>query len=163
MNISNRLLPWWRGREPRERAMLAVMAALLAAFAWWYGLLWPLRAVRDAAATRHDHAALALQALRTDVAALAADGAVPPAAMTGEALQRRVLDSLRDAGLAPGRQRMAADGAFLLGFERVPSPALFSWLGGLADEGGLAPSTLRVERADGGLRADVGFGGGVSP
>ncbi|GGK09797.1 type II secretion system protein GspM [Luteimonas terricola] len=163
MGPSDRVLAWWRGREPRERAMLAVMAALLAAFAWWYGLMWPLRAMRDGAEARHDRAAVALQAVQADVAALATAGATPPAAATGEALQRVVLDSLREAGLAPGRQRTAADGAFVLEFERVASPALFGWLGHLADDGGLAPSSLRVERADGHLRAEVGFGGGVAP
>jgi type II secretory pathway component PulM len=158
MSALGRILAWYRGREPRERAMLATMAVLLAAFAWWYGLLWPLRALRDGAEARHDRAAAALQAVEAGVAALAASGAAAPPPSGGEALQRRILDGARDAGLAPSRQRSAADGAFVLEFERVGSPELFGWLGGLAAQEGLAPSSLRVERADGQLRAEVGFG-----
>ena len=158
MNMTSRGLAWWRGREARERAMLAAMAVLLAAFAWWYGLLWPLRALRDGAEARHERAAAALQAVEAELAALGATGA-SAAPAGGEALQRRLLDSVRAAGLAPSRQRTAGDGAFVLEFERVEAPALFGWLGGLAAEGGLAPSSLAVERADGRLRAEVGFGG----
>ncbi|MGY1457112.1 type II secretion system protein GspM [Luteimonas sp. A534] len=163
MTMNTRIQAWWRRREPREHAMLAAMAVLLAAFAWWYGLLWPLRAMRDGAQAHHHRAVVALQAAQADVAALATAGATLPDAATGDALQRVILDSLRDAGLAPSRQRTAADGAFLLEFERVASPALFGWLGRLADEDGLAPASLRVERADGRLRVEVGFGGGAAP
>ena len=159
MNVSTRSAAWWQAREPRERAMLAVMAALLAAFAWWYGLLWPLRALRDDAAARHDRAAAALHAVGAGLEALPAAAAAPAPAAGPEALQHRVLASVREAGLAPSRQRTAADGAFILEFERVESPALFAWLGRLALDEGLAPSTLRAERADGRLRAEAGFGG----
>ncbi|MGY0611315.1 MULTISPECIES: type II secretion system protein GspM [unclassified Luteimonas] len=158
MTIDTRIRSWWRGREPRERVMLAVMAALLAAFAWWYGLLWPLQALREGAEDRHARAIAGVQQVEAEVAMLAGSrGSSPPAG--GEALQRRILDSVREAGLAPSRQRSAADGAFVLDFERVASPALHGWLGQLAGRDGIAPSSLRVERADGGLRAEVGFGG----
>lgn len=158
MKPMHSLQAWWRGRLPRERAMLAVMAALLAAFAWWYGLLWPLRALRDDAGERHDRAALALQEAGMQAAALAdRPAALPPG--DRDVLLRLLHDSTRDAGLVPGRQRSAADGAVVLEFERVEAPALFGWLGRLADEAGLAPSLLQVERADGRLRAEVGFGG----
>lgn len=154
---------WWRLREPRERAMLALMAALLAAFAWWYGLLWPLRGLRDAAGARHDHAASALQAIEAEVAALGRQARAQGPAPGGDALQRLVLDSARDAGLAPSRQRTTAEGAVVIEFDRAAAPALFAWLGGLVQAQGLAPSTLRVARADGQLRAEVGFGGGAAP
>ncbi len=162
MTLTARLVPWWRARAPRERAMLSVMAAMLAAFAWWYGLMWPLRTLRDSAGDRYDHAVTTLQAAQAGVAALSAGGAegAPPIALEGEALQRRVLDSASADGLTPSRQRTAADGAFVLEFERVASPALFGWLGTLAGDG-LAPSSLRVAPADGRLRAEVGFGGGA--
>lgn len=159
MNIRARSMAWWQGREPRERLMLAVMALLVAAFAWWYGLLWPLRALRDGAEDRHDRAVAALRAVEAEAASLPTSGTGPASAATGEALQHRILASMRDAGLAPSRQRTAADGAFILEFERVESSALFAWLGRLALADGLAPSTLRVERADGRLRAEAGFGG----
>lgn len=154
---------WWRGREPRERAMLATMAAMLAAFAWWYGLLGPLRALRESAAGRYDHAVSALHAVEAELAALppgmTAGGPVP----SGDALERLLLDSARDAGLSPGRRRATAGGGVVIGFDRVHSAALFGWLGRLADAHGIAPSSLQVERADGQLRAEAAFGGGVAP
>lgn len=153
-----RILAWWHGREPRERLMLAVMAILVAAFVAWYGLLWPLRAWRESAGERYDRAAIALRATEAEVAALAGTAVSAPPS-TGEALQHRLLESAREAGLAPGRQRSAADGTFMLEFEAVAPPALFGWLGQLAEGDGLAPASLRVERADGSLRAEVGFGG----
>lgn len=158
-----RLRRWWQARAPRERAMLALMAALLAAFTWWYGLLWPLRSLYDAAQARHDHAATALQAVEAEVAALGGHAGARSAAPGGEALQRLVLDSARDAGLAPSRQRTTAEGAFVVEFDRAASPALFGWLGGLVEARGVAPSTLHVERADGQVHAVVGFGGGAAP
>ncbi len=153
---------WWQGREPRERAMLATMAAMLAAFAWWYGLLWPLRALREETEARHARAVATLHAAEAAEAAAAALGtsaaatAQPPG---GEALQRLLLDSTREVGLAPSRQRTAPDGSFVLEFERVASPALFGWLGGLVDTHGIAPASLRVERTDGQLRVEAGFAG----
>ncbi|MDH5832874.1 type II secretion system protein GspM [Luteimonas kalidii] len=160
MTPPTRSTDWWRARVPRERVMLALMAVLVAGFAWWYGLLWPLRALRDGAGARYDQAVSASRTAEAEVAALSVNrnGAARVAMLEGEALQRHVLDSARAAGLAPSRQRSAADGAFVLEFERVASPALFAWLGTLADDG-LAPSSLRVEPAEGRLRADVGFGG----
>ena len=159
MTPAPRFFAWWHARAPRERAMLAVMGAMLAAFAWWYGLLWPLRVLGDAAGERYDRAAATLQTARAEAAALATGtGGRLRATPRGEALQHHVLDSARVAGLAPSRQRTAADGSFVLDFERVASPALFGWLGELAG-GGLAPSSLRVEPVDGRLRAEVGFAG----
>lgn len=153
------LLRWWQGREPRERAMLAIMAAMLAAFAWWYGLLSPLRALRGQAEARHAHAVATLHAADAAAAALAASAATTALPPGGEALQRLLLDSTREAGLAPSRQRTAPDGSIVLEFERVASPALFGWLGGLVDTHGIAPASLGVERADGQLRVEAGFAG----
>ena len=158
-----RLPLWWRGREPRERAMLMVMAAMLAAFAWWYGLLGPLRALDAAAGARFQRAAADLRAVEAELAALPEGVSTGAAGPRGEGLQRWLLDSARAAGLAPSRHRVTGDGAVVIGFDRVPSAALFAWLGRLADAPGMAPSSLRVERSDGQLRAEVGFGDGVVP
>ena len=158
MKLRARSLGWWHGLAPRERAMLAVMALMLAAFAWWYGLLLPLRALRDAAAERHDRAVATLREVEAVVSAPGGAAALAPPP-SGAALPRLVLDSARAAGLSPSRPRSVPGGAFVLEFEGVDPPALFGWLGVLATDHGLAPSSLRVLRADGALRAEAGFGG----
>lgn len=159
MTMRQRIRSWWHAREPRERAMLALMVALLAGFAWWYGLLWPLRALRDQAAARHAQAVADLRTAEAAIAGLSASGGVAAAPGSAEALQHRVLDGAREVGLVLARQRTAADGAFVVEFEGVAPPPLFGWLGGLAADQGLAPSSLRVERDAGAVRAEVGFGG----
>lgn len=162
-----RIAGWWRGREPRERSMLALMGLLLAAFAWWYGLLWPLRELREGARAHHAQAVADLATARAGIAALAMSGAVPgpagaaagPVPTSGSSLQGRILDSATNAGLAVGRQRAGADGSVVVEFDRVPATAFFGWLGHLALQEGLAPASLRVERSDGQLRVEAAFGG----
>lgn len=157
MNGIEGLRAWWRGRDRRERVMLGAMGLMLAAFAWWYGLLWPLRALRDGAQSHYDRAVAGLQAAEAGAATLGAraEAALPPPA-NGEALQRRILDSARDAGLAPSRQR-SDGGGFSVGFDRVSPPTLFAWLETLRRQHGIAPLSLRVARADGSARAEVAF------
>lgn len=162
MSAVERVQTWWRGRDRRERAMLVAMLLMLGAFAWWYGLLWPLRALREGAQSHYDRAVAELQAAEAGVAALGARGRALPLPANAEALQRRILDSARDAGLAPSRQRADAGGAFQVEFDRVAAPALFAWLETLRREHGVAPASLRVARADGSVRAEAGFGG-VAP
>lgn len=74
---------WWHARAPRERWMLVVMFAAVAAFAAWFGLLAPLDSARERAADRH---AAAIQARAeagrglAAIAAAAADRPAPPPA-----------------------------------------------------------------------------------
>ena len=56
---AQRVRHWWRQREPRERWMLGVMVAAVAAFVLWYGVMVPLHTAADAAHQRHARAALA--------------------------------------------------------------------------------------------------------
>ncbi len=59
MSSFQRLHHWWTQRNRREQAMLAVMFAAVAAFAFWYGMLSPARALREAA--RRDYSAAVRQ------------------------------------------------------------------------------------------------------
>ena len=148
---------WWRGRDGRERRMLGVMLLMLAGFAWWYGLLWPLRALREGAQSHYDQALAGLQAAEAGAATLGARATrALPLPASQEALQRRILDSARDAGLAASRQR-SDPGGFSVEFDRVAAPALFAWLETLRREHGIAPVSLRAARADGSVRAEAGF------
>lgn len=155
------LRAWWTGRDRRERRMLAVMLALLAAFAWWYGLMWPLRALHADARARHDHAALSLQAAQALATASRARRAALPAPAHGEALVRRLLEQARAAGVAVSRHRTDAGGRVVVAVDQVPAPRLFAWLDALERDFGLAPASLEVARGDaGGVRAELAFDGG---
>jgi general secretion pathway protein M len=157
----SRLRAWWAGRELRERRMLAAMLAMLAAFAWWYGLMWPLQALHADARARHDRAAMAVQAADALAAAARARPAMPPLPAGTDALVRRLLDHAQSAGVAVSRHRTNAGGSVSLSVDRVPAPRLFAWLEALERDAGLAPASLQVVRGDaGGVRAELAFEGG---
>ena len=88
---------WWGGRTLRERRMLMVMTALLAATAVWLGVVRPVLAWREAAATRATTAALTLAEVRAAVASLGPvrSSAPPPA----EGLEPLIQRTAAGAGL----------------------------------------------------------------
>src|SRR3546814_6171742 len=85
MNIIHAMRTWWSTREPRERVLLGLMFAALAAFAYWYALLEPMRRVRDLARTSHALASSELSVVRTDAATIDALRRQRPPAPQGEA------------------------------------------------------------------------------
>lgn len=157
MNPFAKVQPWWRTRNPRERLMLAVMLASLAAFALWFGLLWPARALRDSARDGYDRAALQLREVQGSAERISAfEQALPARPQAGPA-SRIVLDSAAGAGIGVSRQRQDGSDRFVVEIDSVSSQALFTWLDALRREHGLAPQTLKVERAGAGVRANLAF------
>lgn len=152
---TTRFKHWWSIRNARERAMLATMCIALAAFAWWYGLLMPLRLWREQARTRYDHAAAAWQATSTNAAAIAALAAAQP--RNPEALAATVLDSARDAGIAVSRQRRDAQGRFVVDIDAVDAAQLQAWLDALQRRQRIAPQAVAIGKREGRLHAELGF------
>lgn len=154
--MNARLSRWWQGLAPRERTMLAAMLVAIAAFAYWYGLLAPLRDWRD---RQHDHAEAVERAsarVQTDAIAIAArraQGAAPDAS----ARHAAVIGTASTAGLAFSRQRVGEDGALTLEFDAVPAVALFGWLEELRARHGIGPRHLEVQRRNGQVAATVTF------
>lgn len=151
-----RLAGWWRGLAPRERTMLAVMAAAIAAFGYWYGLLGPLREWRDRQHERAlsvEHASARVQADALAIAAGRARGAATGAA----ARHAAIVSTASTAGLAFSRQRIGDGGTLTLEFDAVPAPALFAWLDELGARHGIGPLHLDVRRENGQVRAVVAF------
>ncbi|AWV06870.1 type II secretion system protein GspM [Marilutibacter maris] len=149
-----RIAEWWRARDDRERTMVATMLVMLAAFAYWYALLTPLRYLRDAARAGYDRAAADATAVRGLASELRL---VRERDDRGRPGTRALLDSAADAGIAVSRRRRDEHGALVLGIDRVQSEPLFAWLAGLRHDHGIGPDTLHVERRDGALRVEVGF------
>lgn len=149
---------WWQQREPRERAMLALMCAAIAAFVLWYGVFLPLRHARDTAQARHARAAADLaqvQAELAEVADLRERLPAPPA--DAQALRQAVLASAERAGLEVGRGREDGPDGFGIESEAATPVQLFAWLDDLRLHHGLAPAVLSVARNQDGLRVQARF------
>lgn len=133
--------PWWNDRSPRERVLLAIMAALLALLLIWLLVLRPLAAAREqagldasAAAARRAEATKLIAAIR---ARPAADGA--PVLDT---LSRR----LAEAGLQPSRLEAQGPGQAVVEIAAVNGRLLLGWASGLEARDGLVIDQLEATR-----------------
>ncbi|CAG2084849.1 type II secretion system protein M [Xanthomonas euroxanthea] len=143
---------WWQARAPRERLMLGVMCAALAAFVGWYALYTPLRHWHAQAQARY---AVAAQ-LVLDASAQAS--AKEPATAPGTAaLAERIASSARDAGVSITSQQRNAAGGVDVQIDTVSAVTLFGWLERLRQAHGLVPTQLRIVRDQGQLRVRCGF------
>lgn len=152
-----RLAGWWHARAPRERWMLAVMCAAIAAFVAWYALLAPLQALRQRAADRHAAAVMDMAEIERGLEAIAAAEANGAARVPPAALHQLVTDSAGAAGINFDRREVAADGGLEITVDAVAAATLFNWLDGLRLEHAVAPMAVDVERREGRLRAQLRF------
>ncbi|MCR5874062.1 type II secretion system protein M [Phenylobacterium sp. J426] len=158
--MNGRMEAWWTGRTARERMLVAVMGAAIAAFALWFGAYRPV-ALAKAAAERRFDAALEEQAAVRSAAArirrLQAQAAAPPgAAPAAEAVNA----SAAAAGLTLQRIEPDETGGVQVAIGGVSSVKLFGWLAALQRDYGVTPRHLTVIKDEaGGLSADATFGG----
>lgn len=153
--MTTRFRQWWRGRDARERGMLWLMCVAIAAFAWWYGLLVPLRLWREDARTRYDHGVATWQATRANVDTISALAAAQP--RDDDALAAAVLGSARDAGISVSRQRSDPQGRFVVDIDAVDAPQLLGWLDALQRRHRIAPEAVAIGKREGRLQAELGF------
>ncbi len=146
---------WWGARDRRERTMLTVMAAAIAAFVAWYGVVTPLQALRERARSGHDRSALQLSRVQAMAAALAADR--PEAAGTPPSAQM-LLDAARAAGIEVSRHGAGPGEGLVIEIDATSAGALFDWLDGLRARHSLAPSALNIAADGGRLRVRAVFG-----
>lgn len=149
---------WWQQREPRERTMLTVMCAAIAAFAWWYGAFVPLRHLRNDAREHHAMAAMQMARMKIELAHLAElQGRLPPRPTNLTDVRKSVIESAKLAGMPITRDRDAAPGVLELESDSVSPKALFAWLDALRLRHGLAPSMLSVAKNGDQLRMQASF------
>lgn len=129
------------------------MGLALAALAWWYAALVPLRLWQARAQARYDRAAATWLAVRDTSAALRELSAGHP--RDPAALAASALGAAEAAGIAVSRQRQDEHGRLALEVDAVDAPALLGWLDLLQREHGIAVERLRVEKRDGRLRVAV--------
>jgi general secretion pathway protein M len=147
---------WWQARAARERRMLLAMAAAVAAFAWWYGLLVPLERVRGHAEAGHRRAAVALATVQAGLATLQAQGGVAPPSGTA-ALAEAVANDARDSGIAIAREREGDAGEWVVEVDAADHAALVAWLARMRERHRLAPDALHVTTDGGRLRVQARF------
>jgi general secretion pathway protein M len=143
---------WWQTRAPRERLMLGVMCAALAAFVGWYALYTPLWHWHARAWAHYADAAQLVLDVSTKAATtnrIAAPGPV--------ALAEIIASSARDAGVSITSQQRRAAGGVDVQIDAVGAAALFGWLERLRQAHGLAPTQLSVVRDQGQLRVRCSF------
>lgn len=155
--LSATLPAWWRQRAPRERAMLVLMAAAIAAFVSWYGAFVPLRDARDAAQARHARAVADLARVRAELGQLSDLQERLPAQPAPEALEQAVRESAAQAGFPLGQAPDSGDGHFRIRSEAATPAQLFAWLDALRMQHGLAPISLSVARNQERLRVEASF------
>ncbi|KPL49203.1 type II secretion system protein M [Xanthomonas axonopodis] len=143
---------WWQMRAPRERLMLGVMCAAMAAFVDWYALYTPLRHWHDRA-WAHDAEAAQLVLDVSTQAATPKRTAAPGSATLAEI----IASSARDAGVSIASQQRSAAGGVDVQIDAVGATALFGLLERLRQADGLAPTQLSVVRDQGQLRVRCSF------
>ncbi|MGY0557272.1 MULTISPECIES: type II secretion system protein GspM [unclassified Lysobacter] len=157
MSTFDKLRHGWQSRELREQRMLAVMFVAIAAFALWFGVVAPLRHVRDAARDRVDRATADLREVTRGVTAIRTLQAQRPAASAPDDFASAILDAAAAAQVPVSRQRIDEAGVLEVGIDAVDAPALLGWLDGLVEQHGIAPMAVDIAERNGRLQVQARF------
>lgn len=144
----------WQARTPRERQMLALMFAALAAFLYWFALAAPLRAWANAAQTRHVDAVSQQAATLRVVDALAA---LPAASSPAPRPRAETLaESARALGITVREANDEADGQARLALGPAAPDLVFAWIE-QQRLAGAGPRGVTLSAGDAGLEAELRF------
>ena len=143
---------WWRRRSVREQRLLGVMAALLSAFVYVFGLWLPLERAHAAANERltvavAQRAAVAQQIARLRVLPNIAQRAV----MTAETLRT----SAQAAGFSVRNAQMLGAMRVTIDIDAARAPALFGWLASLEPQGVFVEQARLATRSDASLGVEL--------
>ncbi len=147
----NTLRQRWLAISPRERLMLGVMAAAIAAFVYAYGLALPLARWADAAQARHQ-LAIAEHAQVQGIAARIGSLPAPSTPASPQALA----DSAVALGLAVESSSAQPDGRARIVLAPAAPDLLFAWIE-QQRLAGQPPLTARLQSSDGGVAAELHF------
>lgn len=146
---------WWTGRSPRERVMLSMMGALIAALALRFLVVAPALSWRAEAAERRAEANAQRARIEAGLARMqgSSNSTMTVSDMEQVAGQTATAASLNVA-FAP------EDGGLGFTVTQATTGALFGWLAQMQAEHGMTPRTLVVsENADATLSAQGVFAG----
>lgn len=159
----------WQQRAPRERMMVSVMLAMVAAFVLWYAVYVPLRTLRDTVHAQRVMSDAQWHAARADAATLRVmqgTGSTASRPANAQALRIAVAAAAETAGLGISRQREDDQGGWEIEADEVSSTQLFAWLDLLRTRHAMVPDSLSAVRSGRQLRVQASFRapvGEVSP
>lgn len=147
---------WWQARQPRERAMLALMAIALAAAVVWWSLLAPLVERGQQLRAQRLAAAADVAWMQEAAARLAAAGPVSVAADGTAGHIDPLVAAQRAAGTAgiPAtavRLTVGQDGRLEASFSPVPFNALLRWTDLMTSQTGLTLTAFSARAAGPGI------------
>jgi general secretion pathway protein M len=159
MRFPAHLLSAWRARSSREQIFLSALAALFAAFAFWYGAALPLRHAAEAASMRRSGAVQILADVELAVRMNAEAQGVAP--LPEGSLEEAIKASAMVSGIAIERIRIGNPGEITVFAGGIEPAAFFSWVRVLEKAHGVRPADMTVARDDAGLLSvEVRFAGG---
>jgi general secretion pathway protein M len=145
---------FWDGRSERERWLLGVMFALIAAVLLIFAIILPIIDGLAAARERLDRATIASGQVEARIAALDRAKRAPVLPL-GTPLATIVNTTAGEAGFAPERASAQGEDRVAITIPAAKSTALFGWLATL-DARGVFAETITVRRnADASLAAEA--------
>jgi general secretion pathway protein M len=127
-------LLWWSGRSERERILLAVMGGLIALLLFWLLVIRPLDAAQASARQRLDLATQAAGRVAAVADSVRQARRLPPASLSA-ALPTAVGEAAQGAGFTLSRLDAQGPDSVVIGISTARSPALFTWLAALRQQG----------------------------
>lgn len=122
-----RATTWWAERSARERTMLSVMTAFIAAFLIWFAVISPLVSGLEASKTRHMRSVTDLASVQTKSTALRKLKANPPPPL-GAPVTTFVALSAGEVGFTLSRNDAVGTDRASISIASAKPPALFNWL-----------------------------------
>ncbi len=151
--MTDNLRDWWTGRTPRQRILLMVLAALVAAMIAWLGIWRPVNSFLDTARTAQGEALDRLSRTQAMVAEAkrVGKGEAGAALDVGAVINQSAIE----AGFTLAKNEQRQPGAFAIAISAAKSRALFIWLGGLERQGIVAQSATIRANGDGTVSFDA--------
>jgi general secretion pathway protein M len=149
---------WFEGRTPREKVLLAMMAAGLLGVLLWLAVFRPLAQASVGAERRFEQAAREATAVQAATARLKN---LPRTVQAAADPARAVSETAAAEGLSLSRVEPDPTGGVQVAVNGVAPMRLFPWLAQLQTAHGVTPRHLTVIKDEQGtLSVDATFGGG---
>ncbi|MEL6226342.1 MAG: type II secretion system protein M [Pseudomonadota bacterium] len=153
---------WWVQREPRERVLLSVLAALVAMIVAFYGIWSPFAGARDAARSSLQSATVDARFVEQGLVSLASSTTGGPGpAENVNAFRAQLTASAQTLGLSIARLQSGTDGTLQVSIDDADPTLLYSWLLGLdAQPGGRVVAATLTTRDNATVQAVIELQGG---